>query len=174
MKDLEKTVQGLVDKAQKNETDQRIDIMVKVASALYDKAVAYTNIIILAGYAAFFTVWSTMKAKMSHIEMLVVAFCITFSLVFFVFWEVTKMIVNSKSLKGLLNVLKAPPQEFDQQLAELQKADQRLNIRLLRFWIVILVFTVVPGLIAAAVLLWSFGRQLWGLIHPIALTAGSG
>jgi predicted neutral ceramidase superfamily lipid hydrolase len=164
LKDLDKTVQGLVDKAQKNETDQRIDIMVKVASALYDKAVAYTNIIILAGYAAFFTVWSTMKAKMSHTEMLVVAFCITFSLVFFVFWEVTKMIVNSKSLKGLLNVLKAPRREFDQRLAELQKADQRLNIRLLRFWIVILVFTVVPGLIAAAVLLWSFGRQLWGLI----------
>ena len=164
MKDFEKTVQGLVDKAQKNETDQRIDIMIKVASALYDKAVAYTNVIILAGYAAFFTVWSTMKAKMSHREMLVAAFCITFSLVFFVFWEVTKMIVNSKSLTGLLNVLKAPPQEFDQRLAEQQKADQRLNIRLLRFWIVILVFTVVPGLIAAAVLLWSFGRQLWGLI----------
>ena len=164
MKDFEKTVQGLVDKAQKNETDQRIDVMIKVASALYDKAVAYTNVIILAGYAALFTVWSTMKAKMSHAEMLVAAFCITFSLVFFVFWEVTKMIVNSKSLTGLLNVLKAPPQEFDQRLAELQKADQRLNIKLLRFWIVILVFTVVPGLIAAAVLLWSFGRQLWGLI----------
>lgn len=164
MTDLQRTIQGLVDKAQKDERDKRIEIMIKVMSALYDKAVAYTNIIILAGYAAFFTVWSTMKAKMSHKEMLVAAFCITFSLVFFVFWEVTKMIVNSKSLTGLLNVPKAPPQEFDQRLAEQQKADQRLNIRLLRFWIVILVLTVVPGLVAAVVLLWSFGRQLWGLI----------
>jgi hypothetical protein len=164
LKDFEKAVQDLVDKNQKNEIDQRIDIMIKVASTLYDKAVAYTNVIILAGYAAFFTVWSNMKARMSHTEMLVAAFCITFSLVFFVFWEVTKMIINSKSLTGLLNVLKAPSQEFDQRLAELQKADHKLNIRLLQFWIVFLIFTVVPGLIAAAVLLWSFGRQLWVLI----------
>jgi ABC-type branched-subunit amino acid transport system permease subunit len=95
---------------------------------------------------------------------LLTAFCITFSLVFFVFFEVTKMIVNSKSLTGLTKVLNAPPQDFDKRLAEQQKAEQRMSIRLLKFWVVILALTVLPGLVAAAVLLSSFGRQLWKLI----------
>jgi len=164
MADLEKTVQVLAAKAQEAERQQRIDVIIKVASALYDKAVAYTNVIILAGYAAFFATWNTMKANMSRAEMLLAAFCITFSLVFFVFWEVTKMIINSKSLTGLMKVLSAPPQDFDKRLAEQQKAEQRLNVRLMKYWIIILALTVGPGLIAAAVLLVSFGRQLWRLI----------
>ena len=164
MTDIEKTVQTLAAKVQEAERQQRIDVIIKVTSALFDKAVAYTNVIILAGYAAFFAVWSTMKVSMSKSEMLLTAFCITFSLVFFVFWEVTKMIINSKSLTGLTKVLNAPPHEFNKRLAEQQKPEQRLNVRLMKYWVIILVLTVVPGLVAGAVLLLSFGRQLWGLI----------
>jgi hypothetical protein len=164
MTDIEKTIQSLTAKNQEAERQQRIDVIIKVTSALYDKAVAYTNIILLAGYAAFFAIWNTMKTNMSRWEMLLTAFCITFSLVFFVFFEVTKMIVNSKSLTGLTKVLNAPPQDFDKRLAEQQKAEQRMSIRLLKFWVVILALTVLPGLVAAAVLLSSFGRQLWKLI----------
>jgi predicted neutral ceramidase superfamily lipid hydrolase len=164
MTDLEKTLRALAAKTQETERQQRIDVIIKVTSALYDKAVAYTNVIIIAGYVAFFAIWNTMKANMSRPEMLLTAFCMTFSLVFFVFWEVTKMIINSKSVTGLMKVLNAPPQEFDKRLAEQQKADQRLNVRLMKYWIIILALTVVPGLVAGAVLLVSFGRQLWGTI----------
>jgi hypothetical protein len=164
MTDRDKAIQDLLNKAERDERNQRIDAKIKVASAMYDKAAAYTNLIILAGYAAFFTVWSTMKARMSNTEMLIAAFCVTFSLVFFVFFEVARMVVSAKSLTGLAKVLKAPRQEFDQKLAEQETAAQRLNISFIKVWIVIMVLTVVPGLVAAAVLLWSFGRQLIGLI----------
>ncbi len=160
MDNFNKVVQDLAKKAQKQQQDERIDIIVKIMSVLFDKAAAYTNIIIVAGYVAFFTVWSNMKTTLSEREMLLSAFCITLSLIFFIFWEVGKMIINSQSLRGLIEVINAPPDQFGQKLQEQQKAEQRLNINLIRAWFVVLSLTVVPGLIGAGVLLWSFGRQL--------------
>lgn len=43
------------------ELEKRIDNVVKIMAALYDKAAAYSNLIIIAGYAAFFAVWSNVK-----------------------------------------------------------------------------------------------------------------
>jgi hypothetical protein len=48
MTDLNKIVQELAAKAQKQEQDQKIDVLIKVMSALYEKAITYTNLIIVA------------------------------------------------------------------------------------------------------------------------------
>lgn len=162
MTDISKLIQQQAELAQKKQQDDRVDVIVKIMSALYDKAAAYTNLIIVAGYIGFFTVWGNMKDTLSEGEMLLSAFCITFSLVFFVFWEVVKMIINSSVYRGLIEVINAPPNQFEEKLQEQQKSEQRLQIRLLRAWFVILILTVVPGVIGAGVLLWSFGRQLIG------------
>ncbi len=146
---------------QKEEQEKKIEVMIRILSALYDKAATYTNLVIIAGYAAFFTVWSIMKEQLSEREMLVSAFCITFSLIFFVFWETLKMIITSTYFSGLRQVLQAPAEQFETRLAEQQKSEQKLNISLLRIWIISLFLTVVPGLIAGGVLLFSFARQLF-------------
>ena len=104
-----------------------------------------------------------MKVSTSKSEMLLTAFCITFSLVFFVFWEVTKMIINSKSLTSLTKVLNAPPHEFDKRLAEQQKAEQRLSVRLMKYWVIILVLTVVPGLVAGGGSSFEFWKTIMGI-----------
>ena len=101
----------LLEARQKEEQDKKIEVLVRILSALYDKAVAYTNLVIIAGYAAFFTVWSIMKDQLSQREMLVSAFCITFSLIFFVFWETLKMIITSTYFTGLHRVLEGPPEQ---------------------------------------------------------------
>lgn len=160
MADINRIVQELAERAQKQQQDERVDVIIKIMSALFDKAAAYTNIIIVAGYIAFFTVWGNMKESLSETEMLLSAFSITISLVFFVFLEVGKMIINSQSFRGLMKVINAPPDQFEKKLQEQQKAEQRLHIKVFRAWIVVLVLTVVPGLVGAGVLLWSFGRQL--------------
>lgn len=41
--------------------EKRVENVVKIMAALYDKAAAYTNLIIIAGYAAFFAIWGNVK-----------------------------------------------------------------------------------------------------------------
>ncbi len=161
MDDIEKNVQELMNRAQREDQEQRTDYMIKMASVLSDKSVAYTNVIFLAGYAGFFAVWSMMKTSMSRTEMLLTAFCIVFSLVVFVFSEIARMIINYVTVRGLSKVAQWPPEEFGKRLAKREKAIQRMNIRVFILWTLIWALTIVPGLIAAGVLLWSFGRQLW-------------
>lgn len=158
MDDLQKL---LFEAQQKEQHEKRIEVLIKILSAVYDKAIAYTNLVIIAGYAAFFAVWGTMKAQLSEREMLASAFCITLSLIFFVFWETLKMVITSRNSRGLLRVLQAPPDQFDTRLAEQQKGEQKLSVSLLRIWIIILFLTVIPGLVAGGILLFSFGRQLF-------------
>ena len=62
------------------EQDKRKEEIVKIMAALYDKAAAYTNLIIIAGYAAFFAVWGNVKAQLGKREMLYAALFITISL----------------------------------------------------------------------------------------------
>jgi len=159
--DMHEIVEKLANKAQEDEKDERVDVMIRILSAMYDKAMAYTNLIIVAGYAGFFAVWSSMKDNLSPVELFLSALCITLSLTVFIFWEVFGMIARTKNLKGLLRVLDAPPNEFQAALAKQQMAEKKQNIWVLRIWLVALIFTATPALVAAGLLIFSFGRQLW-------------
>lgn len=164
MPDMQKIVEELAKKAQEREKDERVEVLIRVMSALFDKAMAYTNLIVLAGFAGFFAVWGSMKAHLSPVEMFTSALCITISLTVFIFWEVFGMVVRSKNLKELLRVLEVPPADFSRAMAQQQKTEQLRNIWVFRIWIVVLVFTVAPALVAAGLLIFSFGRQLWAAI----------
>ncbi len=157
---LQSVVQKLIEKDQQRQQDERVDVFVKMASVLYDKAAAYTNVVVVAGYVAFFTVWGNMKELLSAREMLLSALSVTCSLVVFVLWEIVSMIIHAITNLGLMRVVNAPAQEFEEKLQAYQKAMERLHIRTIPVWYVILFLTVVPGLLGAAVLLRSFVRQV--------------
>jgi len=161
MADMQKVVEELAKKALERDKDERVEIIIRVTSALFDKAAAYTNLIIIAGFAGFFAVWSSMKVYLSPLEMFTSAFCVTVSLSVFIFWEVFGMLVRSRTLKELLKVLNTPAAEFQGALAKQQKTEQLRNIWVFRIWAVALFFTIAPALVAAGVLIFSFGRQLW-------------
>ena len=101
---------------------------------------------------------------LSAVEMFTSALCMTVALTVFVFWEVFGMVVRSKNLKGLLRVIEVPPSEFQAAMANQHKDEQRQNIRTIKIWVVALIFTVGPGLVAAGILIYSFGRLLWEAI----------
>jgi hypothetical protein len=160
MSDFQKLWQVIAEKTRKEHQEQQIEAMIKVASALYDKDAAYTNLIIVAGYAGFFAVWSNMKDTLLYNEKLLSALCIIVSISVFIFLEVYVMISNSKSIHGLNNIINISPDKFPELLAKYQKEAQRLNVRTRRLWPAILIFTIVPGIIGGGVLMYSFIRQL--------------
>jgi hypothetical protein len=109
-----------------------------------------------AGYAGFFTIWSNMKAHMAASDMRISALCMLASIVVFVMWEVRKMIVLSSALHGLQGVLEAPPSEFNSRLAAQEQEERRIRVRLMKWWPLVLLFTIAPALVATSLLIYSF------------------
>lgn len=163
MADMQELVKQLAQKAQEQQKkelqaahDKRIEDLIKILSALYDKAAAYANLIMAAGYAAFFAVWANMKSFMSPTQMRVSAIAMTVSLVVFVAWELTKMIRTAFNLRKQLELTKVDQQQFVPKLLEYQKEERAFNVRFLSSWSYVLVAAIVPALIAVAVLLYAF------------------
>lgn len=162
MQDKQKIIEKLDDKAL--EKDEHVENLIRITSALYDKASAYTNIVIAAGFVGFFTVWGNMKDHLSIVQMSTSAFSITLSLTVFILWEVYMMWIRSKSINERHTVIKAPPAEFKVALEKQEKSEQLRNIQTHKIWRFALFFTVVPGIVAAGILIYSFTKQLWTTI----------
>lgn len=156
MKNLEQIVKELSERALKEDQERQRAEVIKVLSALYDKAAAYTNIIMAVGYAGFFTVWSHMKVYMAALDMRVSALCMLTSVTVFVIWEVAKMILTAGSFHGIQNVLKAPPSEFRSRLAAQEQAERVNYVRIMRWWPLVLFLSIVPALVATCILIVSF------------------
>jgi hypothetical protein len=160
MKNLEQIVKELSERAAREDHEKRNAAVLKIMSSLYDKSAAYTNIIMAAGYVGFFTVWSNMKVYMSAFDMRISALCMLISIMFFVMWEVTKMIVTSRSLSSLQDATNASPAEFNAKLEAYYLDAAKINAALMKWWSCVLFVTIVPALIAASILIFSFVTNL--------------
>ncbi len=143
------------------EHEQRVEAAAKLIASLYDKAVAYTNVVIIAGYAAFFAVWANTKSYLGKRETLWAALLVLISILCFVSWETAKMYITATSLKNLRDeVLNAAPETFTAKLDQLKLAEARLIMKLLPVWRIIVGVCVVLGLSAGAILINGFLREL--------------
>lgn len=160
VKQLAQKAQEQHEKALKDAHEKRIDDFIEILSALYDKSAAYTNLIMAAGYAAFFAVWSNMKLLLTPLQMRVSALAMMLSLIVFVAWELTKMICTSLNLQKQFDVSQVERQQFDQKLNEYKKSERKFNVKFLAMWPFILVAAIVPAIIAASVLVYAFIADL--------------
>lgn len=149
----------------RQQTEAFIDAQIKLISAAYDKAIAYTNLIILAGYAGFFGLWQLTKDHLSKPEILWSAILMLTSVLVFVLFEVWKMYHSSHSLLGLAEIFQNPENKksIAKLLGEIEAhnvAQRNRTIRLGRVWHVVLVITVFTGLCAVGILAWAFVKAL--------------
>ena len=133
----------------------RQKFMIELATALYDKSIAYTNLILVAGYAAFLTVWSNSKPYLSECEARASVALILLSLLFFVLWELYKMVLTGTAQQRHARVISASPETFWAEMENLKDAERSLLVRAIRAWPVVLALTIVPGVLAAGVLMWG-------------------
>ena len=161
---MQNIVQALAEKAQRDAHEKRVAETTRLLAALYDKASGYTKIIIVVGYAGFFAIWGNVKSDLSKFELLASAFCLSFSLMVFVFWEVAVMLFASRNLSELQKVLQAPANEFEKRLDELKSLEAGRSVRVFRGWYVILLLTILPGLVGGAILMGAFIRRLLAML----------
>jgi hypothetical protein len=133
---------------------QQIDAMKEVVAHAYSKATAYSNVIIIAGYVALFSIWSVMRDKLPGKAMFVVALLITLSAALFVLFEVFKMVASgiyfrkiTKSLEGVGG---------PELISKIQQEGKRFELSVARVWIFVLVPTLFFGLAALGVLVYYF------------------
>ncbi len=155
-----------VSNAQKEQAEKQkeitIEIISRVATVTYDRAMAYTNIVIIAGYAAAFTVWSFTKNHLPEWAMLSTALLLIISVSVFVAFETFKMILNSRHIMKMGSVVK-PAQTFEQfqkALNDHKAEETRQMLWMVRVWVPTLVIVISTGYGAIGILAYNFLLRL--------------
>lgn len=149
MQALEEATTVLTAKAEAREADAFLDFQIKLIAATFDKAVGYTNIVMIAGYASFFGIWSMVKDLNRPANKLAVLLMLV-SVTIFVAFEFVKMAwlgrqhvrrqrIAAAGLAGL------DPGEMRDRFTRLDIDLQAESGKFARFWLI----TVLPAALTA-------------------------
>lgn len=134
-----------------------LESQVKWLESAYEKSKAYTNLVIVAGYAGFFALWQATRGTVGGRHSAWAALLMLFSLTSFVLYEVFKMFWTERNLLLVLEMLHAREQAGESvALSVKEKAFRDAAIRSMvwgvRTWRIQLWLAVPPALVAAFVL----------------------
>ncbi len=164
--ELQEAFRASVAKAQQEATERQknemIDTLTKIMTAAYSQAMAYTNVVIIAGYAAAFTIWNFTRAYLPEPTVLWIALLLTISAAVFVAFEIYKMIVNARNLRSFQGAvtLGQSPEEFQAAMKDFQSREQRRTLEITGVWVVTLCIVIPTGYGAVLILAWNV---LWRL-----------
>ncbi|KRA33799.1 hypothetical protein ASD68_12680 [Rhodanobacter sp. Root627] len=136
------------------EYDKQIKTAQELTTRLQSNASAYTNLVMVAGYAGFFTFWATLSDKLPPWLYAVTGLLIIVSLLLFIGWEITKMIWSALHLNKVQRNLEGKP--GPEVLAQFQSSLQQFEKASNQVWVWFLVPTVVCGLSAGFCVLGFF------------------
>jgi hypothetical protein len=139
-------------------------IMIEIQSKIYDRAVAYTNLIMVGAYAGMFATWGATRAQLPAKANIVVALSLGVSLAAFILFEVYKMTYTAmKFLKNrTLLVSPAAPDVFAKKLQKLSQEEQKLSLFFMPIWVSVMVVCVGAGLFALGLLFYNYFALLIG------------
>src|SRR5688572_24995575 len=125
-----KLAQEVQQRQQEAAAEKMIEALTKIISASYEKAVAYTNVVLVAGYASFFALWSSTKPVLSDSLAIAAALLMTFSATIFVLFELYKMIQTARFFsqhQGLLTdpQLRKDLEAFQTKLKEFENLQRK-------------------------------------------------
>lgn len=158
---LQQLVQQAGEREQERQATEIADAQLKVVTATFDKAAAYSNLMLLGGYAGFFGLWQLTKDYLSKSQALWSALLVLSSLAAFVIFEVVKMVVTHKGVMAQAAVLRSEagrknPQVLIENLNRLSAVQDRSSKRFMVFWAITVGFTVLTGFLGAGVLAYAF------------------
>lgn len=137
-----------------------VNVQKELLAHAYGHAQAYASVVLLAGYAGFFGIWSYLKQDLSKGQVFSSGFLIALSLSAYISWEVYQSYYRSQALLGLNKALQNPENLAD-LLEEHNKTQQDRTITYGRIWIFVFGFTVLTGFSAVSILMYAFIETLW-------------
>lgn len=159
---LEELVREVEQMKQDQVVEKQISAFIQLNEKLLSNATAYTNLIMVAGYAGFFAFWSTLSGKIPAWLFNACGLAITLSLTLFITWEIVKMFWSAKHMRATQAILAKRPHA--DVITEFERAFQEFNARTQKVWLVFLVPTVISGMTAASLLIGYFCLTLAGVL----------
>jgi len=146
--------------AQQAKAQQRaqIEVIKEIITHSYISGVNYINIIIVAGYIAFFALWKSMKADLGKILMLSSCLCVLISVILFIISAINNMVSTGMFYRRFFRKFKdqLPPTFVD----DYKKESQEYERRMFHAWFVLFVPTVIFGLLGGGLLVYAFSESL--------------
>lgn len=152
---------------QKAAAEKMVETLVKILSSSYDKAIAYNNIVIVAGYATFFAIWGATKPALTHWIAITSALLMVCSATVFVLFELFKMVQSSRTFLRLQSIAsddnaRKDPEVFQSKIKAFEASQRTDSLRFLRVWVAVLGVTVSTAVIAIALLAYNY---VFALVH---------
>ena len=143
-----------LDEVRDRARDARIGRHVAFQAERETKAKEYTNFVIVAGYAAFFALWSGIASDLTVRMRCVTVAMMAVSLIVFIGWEILTMVVRGRSAAAFNKISfdVEPNDDFDTQWDLARAEAARIEHRYHALWPWFLGTSVVTGMAAAAVL----------------------
>ncbi|MGO9772090.1 MAG: hypothetical protein ACLPSW_21590, partial [Roseiarcus sp.] len=142
---------------------ERMDNIVKAQLQLFERGQAFSNAMILAGYAGIFGLWSLTRGTLTANTIETVAILIGVSLIIYVSWEIYGMILRANSGFRFQKLIGKQPEEFFKLAAEYDIDQRAIGARAAVHWR----FAVIPSIIlayaGALILIYNFTANLLGL-----------
>jgi hypothetical protein len=147
--------------------EKMTETLVKIISSSYDKAIAYNNVVIIAGYATFFAIWGATKPALTHWISIASALLMVLSATVFVLFELFKMVQSSRTLMQLQAIAvdenaRKDPEVFQSKMNTFETLQRSASLRFVRVWVAVLVITVSTAVAAIALLLYNYVCTLLG------------
>ena len=112
----------------------------------------YNQVVVLAGYAGFFTIWSAVREDIPHWLLLVSGLLMAASLIVYVGWTVWSMILSRTGMQRLLNeIAKGPDGYLERVQAAEAKNITQVNAYM-RLWKPVLWLSGAPALLGGLLL----------------------
>lgn len=140
----------------------KVTEFIQTQDQAFQKAEAYSKTIIALGYAGLFAIWGFVKDHLSHRAVLATAMLAGFSIVY-IGWEVALMIHRTMLQLRFNRAIKDHPADQAKAINDFVEQTRSGLVRGGRIWMVIQVLTVIPGFLAALVLIYNVFAGLAGL-----------
>jgi hypothetical protein len=137
--------------------------IVDIQSKLYDKATAYTNLVMLGGYAGGFTLWSYTKSQLPPRANIIVALSLGMSLVGFVLYQVYKIAMQIRHFT-FVRYLLSPNRtltEFFTEYNRLDRIEAEQALRGSNVAVFVITYCLLTALFALGLLFINFCLTLY-------------
>ena len=112
----------------------------------------HIQVIILAGYAAFFTLWSSMASSLPIKVMLISGGLMGLSLIVFLIWVVIGVIFLKYQQELILSEYHIGPVNLPERLQNAEKKVLNLRKKLMPFWKYVVIFSGLTAFISSSLL----------------------
>lgn len=161
-KAIEESAQKIAEIEEDRRYEKEKATRLEAIELVYNKTQAYTNFVIVAGYAAVFTVWAKTQQNLSPSQNIWIGLLLLLSVSSFVLFEVIKTTWSSSYAVKLqqLRYKELSASAFLEAHNALEHKQGKTSARIDKFWLPVLAFTVLSGLCALTILIVSYAGLL--------------